>query len=483
MRYHSTRSRVHELNAREAVLAGIAPDGGLYVSDALGEKKLDIASLMNKDYRGIAFDVLSVLLDDFTEAELQSAIDKAYWDNFLHPAITPVTRIGNEWLLELYHGPTAAFKDVALQILPQLMASALKGKDTSVQIVTATSGDTGKAALEGFKDVPGIAIAVFYPHGLVSDIQYRQMATQAGKNVRVAAVRGNFDDVQSAVKALFATQSQKFTKSGVLLSSANSINIGRLAPQVVYYFDAYRQLVQKGALKLGDALDFVVPTGNFGDILAGFYAKRMGLPVGRLVVASNANNVLTDFLQSGVYDKNRDFIQTITPSMDILISSNLERMLYYVSEGDTDWVSALMQALRDKGIFRITGERLARLKETFDCGCADDDEALHQIRAAWKDDSRLIDPHTAVALSVARRQVHANPVVVLSTASPFKFSADVYRAITQKTISGGLEAMDALSNYTAVYAPKVLAQLKDEPLRHQAIINIDEIAAFVREGR
>ncbi|MFR3635796.1 MAG: threonine synthase, partial [Sutterella sp.] len=339
MLYHSTRSTDHAVDARTAIVQGLSDDGGLFVSDALGEKKIDLATLANESYSSLAVRVLSILLDDFSTDELTGAVERAYRGKFATEEITPVTPLGRDWLLELYHGPTSAFKDLALCLLPQLMSLGLKDKKDKVMIATATSGDTGKAALAGFQDVKDIGIAVFYPEGKVSDIQRLQMVTQAGENVAVASVTGNFDDVQSAVKELFQKGSPR---ADVRLSSANSINIGRLAPQVVYYFDAYRQLLLKGAIQLGDEVDFAAPTGNFGDVLAGYFAKLMGLPVRRLVVASNANHVLTDFLLTGVYDRRRNFEKTISPSMDILISSNLERLLYYVSGKNTEQVAAFM---------------------------------------------------------------------------------------------------------------------------------------------
>ena len=369
MIYHSTRSLENGVNAREALLKGLCDDGGLYVSDELLTCVLTPDMLKGLTYRETALRVFSVLLSDFTKTELAEGIERAYADNFASVAVTPVTRVGDEFLLELHHGPTSAFKDVALCMLPQLMSAALKDTGRRVMIATATSGDTGKAALSGFMNVPGIGITVFYPHGKVSDIQYLQMATQEGRNVAVAAVEGNFDDVQSTVKKIFASDlRQELADEGVELSSANSINIGRLVPQVVYYFDAYRQLVEANEVEQGAKVDFCVPTGNFGDVLAGYYAYRMGLPVRHFIVASNANNVLTDFLTTGVYDRNRPFVKTITPSMDILISSNLERMLYYASEGDTALIARLMENLRNEGVFRVEGEMLERIRSLFKCG-------------------------------------------------------------------------------------------------------------------
>ena len=504
MIYHSTRSLENGVNAREALLKGLCDDGGLYVSDELLTCVLTPDMLKGLTYRETALRVFSVLLSDFTKTELAEGIERAYADNFASVAVTPVTRVGDEFLLELHHGPTSAFKDVALCMLPQLMSAALKDTGRRVMIATATSGDTGKAALSGFMNVPGIGITVFYPHGMVSDIQYLQMATQEGRNVAVAAVEGNFDDVQSTVKKIFASDlRQELADEGVELSSANSINIGRLVPQVVYYFDAYRQLVEANEVEQGAKVDFCVPTGNFGDVLAGYYAYRMGLPVRHFIVASNANNVLTDFLTTG----NRPFVKTITPSMDILISSNLERMLYYASEGDTALIARLMENLRNEGIFRVEGEMLERIRSLFKCGWADDAETSAMIREAWRKDGRLVDPHTAVALKVARERADRSvPCVVLSTASPFKFCRDVYEAIwgeipgadafaymdalcdntgveLPKALEGdpdGFAYMDALSGLTSENAPAPLAGLRSMPVLHKDVVRPEGMADFIR---
>ena len=485
MIYHSTRCREGGVSAREALLKGLCADGGLFVCDALDACRLEPADLQGLDYRGTALRVFSLLLDDFSEKELSEGIARAYGGTFASDAVTPVTPIGDEWLLELYHGPTSAFKDVALCMLPQFMSAALAGSGRRVMIVTATSGDTGKAALNGFMNVPGVGITVFFPHGKVSDIQYLQMATQEGSNVNVSAVEGNFDDVQSTVKRIFASPLKaELEASGVSLSSANSINIGRLVPQVTYYFDAYRQLMERGAVKAGDPVDFCVPTGNFGDVLAGYYARRMGLPVGRLIVASNANNVLTDFLTTGVYDRNRSFIKTITPSMDILISSNLERMLYYTSGGNTELIASLMKDLAEKGRFEVSGAMLDDIRRVFECGWANDEETKAAIREAWQKDGRLIDPHTAVALKVAReRERTGAPVVVLSTASPFKFCRDVCEAVAGRAPDAdwnGFRCMDELARLTGIEPPEALAGLRSKPVLHESVVTPEGMADFVR---
>ena len=400
--YHSTRGKTDNVTSKQAILRGIAPDGGLYVADWIGEEKLDLAQVCNQTFQQNARLVLGGLLPDFTAGEIADCVSAAYGEQWDTPACCPVSALGDDWLLELYHGPTSAFKDVALQMLPQLMGvarRATEGDGKKIMIVTATSGDTGKAALDGFAGVKGCGVTVFYPEGKVSDIQHLQMATQAGDNVAVCAVRGNFDDCQTEVKRIFADSelAERIAANGAVLSSANSINVGRLAPQVTYYFDSYAQLVRAGAIQLGDEVTFCVPTGNFGDVLAGYYAKRLGLPVKKLVVASNENDVLTDFLTTGTYNRLRPFNKTISPSMDILVSSNLERMLYYFCEGDCELVSSLMDDLAKKGSYTVPAEVLARIQEVFACGRADDAQTRAEIRSTWEGLGVLIDPHTAVA--------------------------------------------------------------------------------------
>ncbi len=486
MRYHSTRNCSVTVNARQALMQGLCEDGGLYVSDELGATPIDLKGLLHQDYLTLATTVLHALLDDFTESELQEAVRKAYLGKFTHEAITPVSALGNDWLLELYHGPTSAFKDVALCLLPQLMSAVLRETGERVMIATATSGDTGKAALSGFADVPHIGIAVFYPEGKVSALQRLQMVTQTGSNVAVAAVQGNFDDVQSAVKRLFKSAHQDGFIPGVRLSSANSINIGRLVPQVVYYFDAYRQLVNRGVIALGEPVDFSVPTGNFGDVLAGYFAKRMGLPVRHFIVASNTNHVLTDFITTGVYDRRRAFEKTISPSMDILISSNLERLLYYVSEGNDTLVKTLMQQLETEGRYEVPAELLARIQSVFLSGWANDDETRETIRSVWKNEHRLIDPHTAVAFHVARKVRSAEdttPLIVVSTASPYKFCQDVYRALAGELDGCGVNEfayMKALARLTQTTPPAALAELERAEVLHTRTLNVDGLPSFVR---
>lgn len=485
MIYHSTRGKQETADSKSAVLSGLCSDGGLFVSDSLGEKKLDPEALLPLSYQETALSVFSLLLDDYSGEELRDAVKAAYGHTFSAEAVTPLTGIGEDWLLELYHGPTAAFKDVALCMLPQLMAKALSGRDERIMIVTATSGDTGKAALSGFRDVKDIGITVFYPEGGVSDIQSLQMRTQEGKNVAVCGIRGNFDDAQSAVKGIFASGlGSELLERGIRLSSANSINIGRLIPQIVYYFEAYKALRKNGRLRAGEAVDFCVPTGNFGDVLAGYYAKLLGLPIHKLMVASNENRVLADFFADGVYDRRRSFHKTISPSMDILISSNLERMLYYLSGGDTAYIAALMDQLSRDGVYQVSPALLGRMQQIFCAGSADEQETRAAIREAYEQDGRLIDPHTAVGYHVMKTHKTAGvPCVLLSTASPYKFCRDVYEALFGKTLSGadGFQYMEALREKTGEPVPEPLSALCGKPVLHRDVIDVAEMASYVRD--
>ena len=493
--YHSTRSRIEALSAKQAIRRGIAPDGGLYVSDELGERRIDLAGLASKGYLELAREVLGLLLPDYPADEIAACVDEAYGDTFASPEVTPLVKLAGEstdaqalpsYVLELWHGPTSAFKDVALQMLPRLMArtnAADEGAADKIMIVTATSGDTGKAALAGFADAPGCGITVFYPEGKVSRVQELQMSTQEGANVSVCAVRGNFDDAQSAVKGIFADRelAARLAASGVQLSSANSINVGRLVPQVVYYFAAYAQLLREGAVEAGDAVEFCVPTGNFGDILAGYYAKRLGLPVAKLIVASDKNNVLFDFLTTGAYDRERPFYTTTSPSMDILISSNLERMLYYLADGDCELVARLMDELAG-GRYTVPADLLARIQEVFGCGWADEDEVAAAIKDCWERHGYLIDPHTACGYH-ALQQVAAAPDararVVLSTASPYKFPRAVASSLGLFCPPDDFACMQVLEKATGTCAPTQLSELREKPVLHDAVVDIDGMGAFV----
>lgn len=479
MKYISTRGNDQNYDAAEAIIAGLADDGGLFVPTDM--PKVDsqfVESLVNVSYQERAKKVLSLFLTDFSAEEISGCVERAYGNNkFDSEAVAPLTIFDDLSVLELWHGPTSAFKDMALQLLPQLMSTSLKktGEKDQVLILVATSGDTGKAALEGFKDVPQIKIEVFYPDGGVSKIQRLQMITQAGGNVSVMAVKGNFDDAQTGVKKIFSDKefNAKLNEAGVKLSSANSINWGRLVPQIVYYFSAYADMVKAGKIKNGDEINFTVPTGNFGNILAGFYAKLMGLPVGRLICASNKNNVLTDFLRSGYYDRNRDFFKTITPSMDILISSNLERLLYHLTN-DTDKVSEWMEQLKADGRYDVGEGLLLRINNLFWADWADDEKTAKTIEAVYKEKKYIPDPHTAVAWAVAkeyqRKTSDKRPMVVVSTASPYKFNDSVLQALSIDLGDGEpFTLLDKLEAVNAVKASQGLAGLRTAAVRHEGV--------------
>ena len=498
--YHSTRSRTAQLSAKEAIRRGIAPDGGLYVSDELGQSKIDLEGLANKDYFELAREVLGTLLPDYTADEIAACVDEAYGSTFASDEVTPVVDLKGvageadqgsapAYVMELWHGPTSAFKDVALQMLPRLMARTsanAEGAADKIMIVTATSGDTGKAALAGFADAPGCGITVFYPEGKVSRVQELQMSTQEGTNVSVCAVRGNFDDAQSAVKRIFADRglADRLAAAGVQLSSANSINVGRLVPQVVYYFAAYAQLLRAGKIQPGDAVEFCVPTGNFGDILAGYYAQRLGLPVAKLIVASDKNNVLFDFLTTGTYDRQRPFYTTTSPSMDILISSNLERMLYYLADGDCELVAGLMAQLA-QGSYNVPAELLAKIQAVFGCGWADEDQVAAAIKDCWDRNGYLIDPHTACGYHVLGQVPAASDAkarVVLSTASPYKFPRAVAGSLGLFCPPDDFACMKVLEKATGTVAPAQLSELQQKPVLHDAVVDIDGMGGFVEQA-
>ena len=479
MQYNSTRNHKQTASPAEAVLRGIAPDGGLYLCDPAA-LPLDPAEMLQKDFAGMAEAVLGRLLPDYTPEMLRPMIAAAY-GKFDTAEVTPLVTAGDYHVLELFHGPTCAFKDVALSLLPYLITGAKKllNDETETVILTATSGDTGKAALEGFCDVAGTSIVVFYPKDGVSKIQEQQMITQRGKNVSVAAVRGNFDDAQTGVKHIFAEV--KPTEKAAL-SSANSINIGRLAPQIIYYWYAWATLCRAGKIDPTEPVNFSVPTGNFGDILAGYFAKCMGLPVGKLLCASNANNVLTEFLLTGKYDRRRPFYKTTSPSMDILVSSNLERLLYLASGGDAEMVAEKMRELNEHGWYQIEGDLLQKIQGTFLCGCCDDTMTAQTIKTVWGQERYLLDPHTAVAWAVAdqHRAELSGQTVVLSTASPYKFAPAVLAALGQAVPEDAFAAMAELQTLTGVPVPAPLAELKILPVLHHDCIEVNEMADYVR---
>ncbi len=490
MVFYSTRSRAHTADSYEAVLKGIAPDGGLYTPVDFSQMQVDVGALLNMSAVEISAEVIGRILNDFTPQEMRALIEAAYEGKFETEDLTPLEKVGDDFVLELFRGPTSAFKDVALSVLPRLITAAKDklGVQEEIVILTATSGDTGKAALEGFHDVPGTRIIVFYPDGGVSDVQKAQMVTQSGDNVGVCAVRGNFDDAQTGVKNIFAddTANHWAAGCGARLSSANSINIGRLAPQVAYYFKAYCDLVLRGEIRLGDPVNFVVPTGNFGDILAGEFARRMGLPVAKLVCASNANNVLTDFINTGVYDRRREFYRTASPSMDILVSSNLERYLFLASGGDFELVAKLMRDLREDGVYTAPDGLMAAMREHFSAGCADDERALDAIGRVWREYGYLMDTHTAVGWAVLEdfkaREDNGWVNVVLSTASPYKFSRDVLSAISDAQPDSGFGAMDRLNAETDVPVPERLAELRSREARFTDVVDKDRMLDYVRNA-
>ena len=478
MYYHSTRSHQPCVDSAQAVLDGLAPDGGLYMPESL--PPFDWKACLQGTSLQMSTAILSALLPDIPQTE--ELVRRAYTGKFETEDVTPTVKVGNFTLLELFRGPTSAFKDVALSMLPQLLtaAKAQKGMQEDILILTATSGDTGKAALEGFHDVPGVRICVFYPHGGVSQVQRAQMVTQEGGNVAVCAVEGNFDDAQTGVKNIFAACRDR--ELPFRLSSANSINIGRLAPQIMYYFRAYRDLMDRGEIQLGEKVNYSVPTGNFGDILAGYLAKKLGLPVGRLICASNANNVLTDFISTGTYDRRRPLLKTTSPSMDILVSSNLERLLYLLS-GDTALVAGLMQQLKDEGAYTVPADLLAKIQAEFCASYCDDARAEEIMGRVFRDYGYLCDPHTAAGWAAAEDYVTQTgdhtPMVVLSTASPYKFPAAVLTAIGGDTDGDEFRQMERLSQLSGVPIPKNLSGLQGKPEKHTGVIPKEKMLDFV----
>ncbi|MEG1540374.1 MAG: threonine synthase [Oscillospiraceae bacterium] len=472
MKYISTRDKNKSVTAAEAIAKGLADDGGLFLPESIPSVSAsELKELCKANYRERAVIIMSKFLDEFSEAELRGFVNSAYAENFDCPEIAPLRFLDDATgMLELWHGPTCAFKDMALQMLPLLLVSSLKklNENRKVCILVATSGDTGKAALAGFANVPGTSIAVFYPRDGVSDVQKLQMTTQEGDNVYVCSVEGNFDDAQNGVKRIFSDRdfSEKLNENGVFLSSANSINWGRLLPQIVYYFSAYCDYVNSGKIKMGDEIDFCVPTGNFGDILAGYYAKKMGLPVRKLICASNSNNVLTDFIKTGFYDRNRQFFSTISPSMDILVSSNLERLLFLLS--DDKQVKNWMELLKIKGSYNVGAGVLAELQRDFDCGFCADDEAMLAINREFSNSDYLMDTHTAVAFGVLeklRKNDPKFPTVVVSTASPFKFADSVLAALGKGEKKSGGQLIESLTALTGVLAPRPLSGLDSREKR------------------
>ena len=478
MQFFSTRDRNRVVSASQAIAQGLSDEGGLFVPQSFPQ--VDVQAICGLEYPEMAAAIVGQYLTDYSQQFLAEAAKATYGEAFGGKAgyLAPVS--DSVYSLELWHGPTCAFKDYALQLMPKLLVEAKKNLNRTEKtlILVATSGDTGKAALDGYHDIPGVEIAVFFPTGGTSEIQRLQMATQEGENVAVYAVRGNFDDAQTGVKRVFGDGAiaAELAKRNIRLSSANSINWGRLVPQIVYYFAAYAQLLKAGKIAFGDKVDFCVPTGNFGDILAGYYAKQMGLPVGKLVCASNENNVLTDFLTTGTYTAKRQFFKTTSPSMDILVSSNLERLLYHVTGSDTE-VAALMKSLAETGSYTVRPETLRTIQESFACGWSSEEQVAGEIRARYEQDSYLCDTHTAVAFHVAAQHKRDGvPMVVLSTASPFKFPRSVLEALGQTVPANDFEAMQQLEEITGRTAPASLSALRRKAERFNTVIDPEQIA-------
>ena len=487
--YKSTRGSSNIKTAAQAVIQGIAEDKGLYVPDSVPALPKTIEELAAMSYKDIAFEIIGAFFTDYTAEEMQACVDGAYDAKFEAEEVVPVVEAGGAHFLELYHGKTAAFKDMALSILPYLLTTAMKKEkeDKKICILTATSGDTGKAALEGFADVPGTEIIVFFPNQGVSEVQERQMITQEGENTHVFAIEGNFDDAQTGVKKIFNDSdfAEKLAGFGCKLSSANSINIGRLVPQVAYYVYGYAKLAAKGVIKSGDKINIVVPTGNFGNILAAYYASKMGIPVNKFICASNENKVLTDFFNTGVYDINRDFYLTNSPSMDILISSNLERLLYHLSGNDGDEIKALMTALETEKKYEVS-EKIKEGMKVFTGGFATVEDTNEAIGRMYNEKGYLMDTHTAVAYKVYEDYVKETgdetPALIASTASAYKFADSVARSIGLEEQENGFKFVEAVAEKTGVRVPKGLQNLENKEIRHDRVIEIAQMADVVEES-
>ena len=481
-KFISTRGASEELTGAQAIIQGISPDKGLYVPTEIPKLPFDIKDMIGKPYREIALPVINAFFDDYTAEEMNHCVDSAYDTKFEVPEIVPLTEAGGADFLELYHGKTAAFKDMALSILPYLLTTALKKEkeDKKICILTATSGDTGKAALEGFADVPGTEIIVFFPNAGVSQIQERQMITQEGANVHVFAVKGNFDDAQTGVKNIFNDNAfrDELLDKGIRLSSANSINIGRLVPQVAYYVYAYVKMAERNEIAAGDPINIVVPTGNFGNILAAYYAKQMGIPVNKLICASNKNKILTDFINTGVYDTNREFYQTNSPSMDILVSSNLERLLYHLSGSDAAEIAELMNRLDTQKKYEVPQSIRDGLKDFYG-GFADVEATNRTIGEMYRENGYLLDTHTAVAYKVYSdyRETTGDktPTVIASTASPYKFAESVANSIGLPDEPDGFRCIDAVHEETGVRIPLAMKGLRDKKILHDSVIAVTEM--------
>ena len=487
--YKSTRGTGETLKASEAILKGLADDGGLFVPTEIPKLEATIDELSKMTYQQVAYEVMKLFFTDFTEEELKNCITKAYDSKFDTEEIAPLAEVDGAYYLELFHGKTIAFKDMALSILPHLLTTSAKKNNVKNEIVilTATSGDTGKAAMAGFADVEGTRIIVFYPHGGVSKVQEKQMVTQKGNNTYVVAIEGNFDQAQSGVKAIFGNKelAKEMDEKGFQFSSANSINIGRLVPQVAYYVYAYAKLYAEGKLAKDQKMNVVVPTGNFGNILAAYYAKNMGLPIAKLICASNENKVLFDFFKTGEYDKNRDFILTSSPSMDILISSNLERLIYKIAGNSSEKNSELMNDLATKGKYTITDEMKAELDDFYG-NYATEEETAKVIKDTYEKTGYVMDTHTAVAASTYKKYVAETNddavTVIASTASPFKFARSVMDAINPEYDKlDDFELIDELSKIANVKIPNAIEEIRNAEIRHNNLCNVDEMESVVKK--
>ena len=487
--YKSTRGNGDKITASQAILKGLSDDGGLFVPDSIPKLDVDLEALSKMTYQEIAYEVMSRFFTDFTEEELKGCIKKAYDSKFDTEEIVPLVKKGNTFIMELFHGPTIAFKDMALSILPHLLTTAAKKNQVKNEIVilTATSGDTGKAAMAGFADVPGTKIIVFYPKNGVSPVQEKQMVTQKGENTYVVGITGNFDDAQTGVKKMFNDKemARELAQAGYQFSSANSINIGRLVPQVAYYVYAYVKLMERGEIRNGDEINAVVPTGNFGNILAAYYAKQMGVPYGKFICASNENKVLFDFFRTGCYDRNREFILTSSPSMDILISSNLERLIYRAAGDDSEKNKELMKALTEKGSYQITPEMEEGLKEFYG-NYATEEETADTIRRFFEENQYVLDTHTAVAADVYKKYMEetkdSRPAVIASTASPYKFTRSVMTAIDKKYEDMEEFALaDELERISGVKIPKAIEEIRTAPVRHNTVAEAADMPKVVKE--
>ena len=487
--YRSTRGGKEAVTASQAILKGLADDGGLYVPDSVPKLSVELSALSDMDYKQTAYMVMKEFLTDYTEEELKSCIDGAYDSKFDIDDITRLKECGGAYYMELFHGATIAFEDMALSILPHLLTCAAKKNDihNKIIILTATSGDTGKAALAGFADVPGTGIIVFYPKNGVSPVQDKQMITQRGNNTYVIGITGNFDDAQTGVKNMFGNRelAERMNEKGYQFSSANSINIGRLVPQIVYYVYAYGRLLADGVIKPGDKVNYVVPTGNFGNILAAYYAGRMGIPVGKLICASNENKVLYDFFGSGTYDRNRDFILTSSPSMDILISSNLERLIYIISGNDGEKTAAYMKSLSEKGVYSIDDDMRKNLCG-FCGGYASEKDTAECIKNVYDNTGYVIDTHTAVAASVyedyRKKTGDTTPSVIASTASPYKFARSVMDAIDSSYDKmSDLELIDEMCRISGVKIPAAIEDIRTAPVLHDRICAKEDMQKTVED--